>query len=66
MGIDGNRTRPEGAAELLVTVAELVTWVLLRAWKGFNPGQDLIGRLVEAVARFIIHPVLGRAAAALA
>ncbi len=66
MGIDGRRSRPEGAGELAATIAELLTWVVLRAWRGLNPGHDLIERLVEATAQFLIELVLGRAAAAFA
>jgi hypothetical protein len=66
MGIDGRSARPETFGEVAATVAELVCWVLLRAWKGFNPGQDVVERLVEAAARFLLKLVLGRAAVALA
>ncbi|MBV8558533.1 MAG: hypothetical protein JO116_23575, partial [Planctomycetaceae bacterium] len=66
MGIDGGRARPEGGGEVAATIAELLTWVVLRAWRGLNPGHDLIERLVEAAAQFLIKLVLGRAAAAFA
>jgi hypothetical protein len=66
MGIDAGGARPEGAGEVVASIAEVITWVLLRAWKGLNPGQDAIERLVEAAAQFLIKLVLGRAAAALA
>jgi hypothetical protein len=66
MGVDGSEARPEGVRDFAAAMAELLTWVLLRAWKGFKPGQDVIERLVGAAFRFLIHLVLGRAAAALA
>jgi hypothetical protein len=66
MGIDSGRARAEGPGEVVATIAELVTWCLLRAFSGFNPGQEVIERLVEAAARFLMKLVLGRTAAALA
>jgi hypothetical protein len=64
MGIDAGRERPRDVAEVATTVAELLAWVILRAWKGFNPGQDLVERLLEAAARFLLRLVAGQAAAA--
>lgn len=66
MGIDGGKGRPEGIGELAATVAELLAWVVLRVWKGFNPAQDVIERFVATVAQFLLKLVLGRAVAALA
>jgi hypothetical protein len=66
MGIDSGRARVEGPGELVTTIAELVTWCLLRGFKGFAPGQDVVEWLVEAAARFLIKLVLGRTAAAFA
>jgi len=66
MGIDGGRARPEGAGEVAAAIADLLTWILFRAWRGLNPGQDVIERLAGAAARFLIKLVLGRAAAAFA
>jgi hypothetical protein len=65
MGIDGGRSRPGTAREVAATVAELVCWALLHAWRGFNPGQEIVERLVEVAARFVLRLVLGRVAAAL-
>jgi hypothetical protein len=66
MGIDGGKARRDSVGELAATIAELLTWALVRAWKGLNPGQDLIERLVGAAAQFLIKLVFGQAAAALA
>jgi Heavy metal associated domain 2 len=66
MGIDAKREGPEGVGEVAAMIAELLTWVLLQAWRGFNPGQDVIERLVGAAAQFLIKLVLGRATAAFA
>src|SRR5262249_50071113 len=37
MGIDGRGARPEGVGVVAAAVAELLAWVILRAWKGLNP-----------------------------
>jgi hypothetical protein len=65
MGLDGKSTRPESVGEFVATIAELATWILLRAWKGFHPGPAIVERLVEATARFLLKLVLGRTMPAL-
>jgi hypothetical protein len=61
MGIDAQGQWSEGLGEVAATVAELLTWAILRALKGFNPGQDVIERLVVAAAQFVIKLLLGQA-----
>jgi Heavy metal associated domain 2 len=66
MGADAGRGRPRDVAEVAATVAELVAWAVLHAWKGFafNPGQDLVERLVESAVRFLVRLLAGRLRAA--
>ena len=66
MGIDLEQRRPQTIVEVATTLAEILSWVLLRAYKKFNPGQDLIERFVESAVRFLFRLVAGQVAAVLA
>ena len=64
MGADADRVPVRSAGDVAAIVADLICRVLFQAWRGFNPGQDLLERVVEAAARFLLRFVLGRVAVA--
>lgn len=64
MGAAGpSRTDPP-ALELATAIAETVIKLLVRALPGGSIEQDLLGRLLETVARFLVRFTVGRLAPA--
>jgi hypothetical protein len=66
MGIDGGKSAAGDVAELATTIAEWVCWALLRAFRGFDPGQHVVEWLIQAGARLLLRLLAGRTAPALA
>ena len=58
MGLDGAADRADGAGATAAAIAEWLAWIVLWAVRGIAPGQDLLGRLAEAVTRFLIHLIV--------
>lgn len=64
MGIDGDGRQDGDHGAVALVVARVVTWFLLRGYGGLQPGQEVIERLLEAAARFVLNLFFGRTALA--